>query len=50
MTAERFGLMLALAVVLPWEPLWSALPFGLLWVACLIHLGLHLRRLGRRQQ
>jgi serine/threonine protein kinase len=39
-----------LAMVLPWKIHWAALPFGLLWCACLIHLGLHLRQLGRRQQ
>jgi eukaryotic-like serine/threonine-protein kinase len=39
-----------LAMVLPWKIHYAALPFGLLWCACLIHLGLHLRQLSRRQQ
>ncbi len=38
----------ALAVVLPLCLHWSAVPFGLLWCACLIRLAFHLRHLARR--
>jgi hypothetical protein len=40
----------ALAAVLPLLLHWSAVPFGVLWCSCLIHLGLHLQHLGQQKQ
>jgi serine/threonine protein kinase len=39
-----------LAAVLPLLLHWSAVPFGILWCGCLIHLGLHLQYLGQQKK